>query len=76
MNDYEKAVRRELLIERGKTMKWLAEEVNRLSGLRIDNSYLAKVLSGKVGSVAVVTAIEAILGVAVPDGYGRGGFKG
>ena len=75
-NEYEKAVKQELMLERGLTLKWLAEQVNAETGLRIDNSFLNRVLKGRVGSVKVVTAIEKILGVPVPDGYGRGGFKG
>lgn len=74
-NEYEKAVKTELLIEREQTMKWLADEVNRETGLRIDSSFLNKVLKGQVGSVKAVRAIEKILGVPMPEGYGRGGFK-
>ena len=76
MNEYEKAVRTKVLIENGKTMGWLCEEINKTIGLKIDSSYLKKILDGRKGSVKVVGAIERVLGIPVPDGYGRGGFKG
>lgn len=72
--NYEKEVRI-ALIERDWTVKKLVEEINAKAGMKIDTSFLNKVLHGKCGSVKTVEAIAEILGVAVPEGYGRGGFK-
>ena len=75
MNDYEKAVRTEVQLNRGRTITWLAGEVNRETGLRIDGSFINKVLKGRVKSVRTVKAIEKLVGVPAPDGYALDGIS-
>lgn len=74
MNSYEKAVRTELQIERGQTVTWLSQEVNRETGLKTDGSFINKVLKGQVKSIRTVKAIEKIIGVAAPAGYAVDGI--
>lgn len=60
MSSFGKEVRVKLLeIER--TNKWLAEEVNKKTGLFCDSAYLSKVLKGDRNPPRIIEAIQEIL---------------
>jgi hypothetical protein len=61
-DDFNKEVEHRLIdIEKNKI--WLANEVNNITGLKIDVSYLCKVLRGKRNSKRVVSSVNEILGL-------------
>ena len=61
MNTYEKLVRHRLIdLEMSQTE--LAKQVNTLTGLYCDQSYIARTMSGN-GSPKIVEAINEILGI-------------
>ena len=49
------------LLKRGKTQKWLEEEITVQTGLFADSGYMDKILKGKRNAPKVVQAIRDIL---------------
>ena len=49
------------LLKRGKTQKWLEEEITSRTGLFADSGYMDKILKGKRNAPKVVQAICEIL---------------
>lgn len=49
------------LIDKGKTLTWLSEEVTKKTGLYLDSSYMNKILTGQRNPEKIITAIEEIL---------------
>lgn len=49
------------LLKRGKTQKWLEEEITNRTGLFADSGYMDKILKGKRNAPKVVQAICEIL---------------
>lgn len=58
------AVKTKLLGPPSRTQTWLADEVSRRTGLRVDSAYLSRILAGQRNSPKVVQAICEILGIA------------
>lgn len=56
---------RKCLLNRGKTQKWLIEEVRNETGLYFDRSYLSKILRGKSKNPKILSAMEKILGFRI-----------
>ena len=48
-------------VKRGKTQKWLEEEITNRTGLFADSGYMDKILKGKRNAPKVVQAIRDIL---------------
>ena len=65
MTDYEKLVRH-TLIDREMSQTELARQVNKMTGLYCDQSYIARTMSGN-GSPKIKAAINAILGIEVNE---------
>lgn len=55
------------LLKRGRTQKWLEEEIVSRTGLFMDSGYMDKILKGKRNAPKVVSAICEILDLSVPD---------
>lgn len=53
------------LLRRGKTQKWLEEEVSKQTGAFVDSGYMYKILTGKRCPPKIVYAIREIL--ELPD---------
>ena len=49
------------LLKRGKTQKWLEEEITNRTGLFADSGYMGKILKGKRNAPKIVQAICEIL---------------
>lgn len=49
------------LLKRGKTQKWLEDEVRAQTGLFVDNGYMHKILIGQRNAPKIVHAIQEIL---------------
>lgn len=49
------------LLRRGKTQKWLEEEITNRTGLFADSGYMDKILKGKRNAPKIVQAICDIL---------------
>lgn len=49
------------LLKRGKTQKWLEEEITSRTGLFADSGYMDKILKGNRNAPKVVQAIRDIL---------------
>ncbi len=49
------------LLHRGKTQRWLEEEVSKQTGLYLDDGYLYKILTGQRNAPKIVSAINEIL---------------
>lgn len=49
------------LLKRGKTQKWLEEEITNRTGLFADSGYMDKILKGKRNAPKIVHAICEIL---------------
>lgn len=49
------------LLRRGKTQKWLTEQIAEKTGLRADDGYLYKIFTGQRNAPRVVKAIREIL---------------
>lgn len=60
MTEYGKKIKIRL-IELEKNQTWLIEEVKKETGLYFDDSYLYKIIHGKVATPSVVGAINKIL---------------
>ena len=54
------------LLKRGKTQKWLEEEITSRTGLFADSGYMDKILKGKRNAPKIVKAISEILDIP-PD---------
>jgi hypothetical protein len=61
-SDFGLSVKTELL-RQGKSQKWLAEAVNKKTGLFIDDSYMYKIITGQRNSQKIVDAICEILSI-------------
>lgn len=53
------------LLRRGKTQKWLEEEVTARTGLFMDSGYAYKILTGERNAPKIIQAIREILDI--PD---------
>lgn len=62
LNDFGFMVRMQLL-KKGKSQKWLIEEVRKSTGLYLDSSYLMRILTGQRKPPKVLKAICEILEV-------------
>lgn len=51
------------LLQNGKNLTWLQEEVKKKTGLYVDGSYLNKILTGKRNAPKIVAAICEILNI-------------
>ena len=51
------------LLQRGRSQKWLEEEVTKQTGLTVDNGYMYKILTGQRNAPKVVQAIRDILDI-------------
>ena len=65
LSDFGLAVKTELL-KRGKTQKWLEEEVTKRTGLYLDRGYVHKILTGQRNAPKIVEAICKILKIKKP----------
>lgn len=61
-SDFGLAVKTELL-KRGKTQKWLEEEVTKRTGLYLDRGYVHKILTGQRNAPKIVESICEILDI-------------
>ena len=55
------------LLKRGKTQKWLEEEITNRTGLFADSGYMDKILKGKRNAPKIVQAICDILEIRCDD---------
>ena len=62
MTEYGKKIKIRL-IELEKNQTWHIEEVNKETGLYFDDSYMYKIVHGKVATPRIVNAINKILGL-------------
>lgn len=60
-----KAIKKRL-IDLDRPQKWLIEQVRDKTGLYFDDSYLHKIVTGKLTTPRIVAAITEILGI--PEG--------
>lgn len=60
--DYGKAIKKQL-IELDRPQIWLIQQVRDETGLYFDDSYLAKIITGKLKTPSMVNAINTILGI-------------
>ena len=60
--DFGLCVKTELL-RMGKEQKWLEQAVSEKTGLRVDNGYMYKILTGKRNAPKIVAAIKEILNI-------------
>ena len=60
--DYGKEVKKRL-IELDKPQSWLIEQVKKKTGMFVDSSVLNKVLTDRLNSKTIITAINEILGI-------------
>ena len=49
------------LLKKGKTQKWLEEEITKKTGLYVDSGYMHKILTGQRNAPKIVEAIREIL---------------
>lgn len=49
------------LLKRGKSQKWLEEEVSNRYGMYVDSGYMYKILTGQRNAPKIVQAIREIL---------------
>ena len=54
---------RSKLLEQGKTITQLAEEIGKHTGLYVDQQYLYKIFTGVRNAPKIVTAINEVLGI-------------
>lgn len=64
MTEYGKAIKKKL-IDMEKTQAWLIERVKEETGLYFDDSYMYKIVHGKVATPSMVNAINKILELKV-----------
>lgn len=55
------------LLKRGREQKWLEQEVEKATGLYIDNGYMYKILTGQRTPPKIVQAICEILCIPAPQ---------
>ena len=60
VSDFGLCVKIELL-KKGKTQKWLEEEITKKTGLYVDSGYMHKILTGQRNAPRIVEAICEIL---------------
>lgn len=60
--DYGKEVKKKL-IELDKSQTWLIEKIKEKTGMFVDSSVLNKVLTDRLNSKPIITAINEILGI-------------
>ena len=60
ITDFGKSVKFALINE-GKTLTWLSEEVTKKTGLYLDSSYMSKILTGQKNPKKIIDAIKEIL---------------
>ena len=60
VSDFGLSVKIELL-KKGKTQKWLEEEITKKTGLYVDSGYMHKILTGQRNAPKIVEAIREIL---------------
>ena len=63
-SDFGLCVKTELL-RKGKTQKWLEEEVTAKTGLFVDSGYMHKILTGQRNAPKIVSAICEIMEIEV-----------
>ena len=51
------------LLEKGKTQKWLEEEITNKTGLYVDSGYMYKILTGQQNAPKIVDVICEILNI-------------
>ena len=51
------------LLKKGKTQKWLEEEITKRTGLYVDNGYMYKILTGQRKAPKIVEAVCEILSI-------------
>lgn len=61
-NDYGKTIKKRL-IDMEKPQKWLIQEVSRVTGLYFDDSYLNKIMTGKIATPSIVRGINQVLSI-------------
>jgi len=52
------------LLEKGKTQKWLEEEITNKTGLYVDSGYMYKILTGQRNAPKIVNVICEILNIS------------
>jgi hypothetical protein len=62
LSDFGLLVRMELL-RKGRSQKWLEEEVKEKTGLFVDGGYMYKVLTGQRSAPKIVAAIKEVLDI-------------
>ena len=67
--EFSRAVKKRL-IDMDKKQTWLIQQVRERTGLYFDDSYLSKILTGKLATPGIVQAIREILGLPA-DGEGE-----
>ena len=55
------------LLRRGKSQKWLEEEISTRNHLYVDSGYMYKILTGQRNAPKIVQAIQEILELPVQD---------
>ena len=60
-------VKTKLLGPPNRTQTWLAEEVNKATGMYVDSAYISKILTGQRNAPKVVQAIRDILGLPADE---------
>lgn len=66
LTEFGKSIKKKL-IDLGHPQKWLIEQVCSNTGLYFDDSYLHKVLTGKLSTPKIVQAIREILDLPEND---------
>ena len=51
------------LLKKGRTQKWLEEEITKRTGLYVDSGYMHKILTGQRNAPKVVESIRDILNI-------------
>ena len=51
------------LLQTGKDQKWLEKEINKKTGLFVDNGYMYKILTGQRNAPKIIAAICEILNI-------------
>ena len=62
LTDFGKEIKKRL-IDMDKSQKWLIEQVSAETGLYFDRSYIHKIMTGKLDSPKIVTAICKVLDI-------------
>lgn len=62
ISDFGLSVKTELL-KKGKTQKWLEEEITKKTGLYVDSGYMHKILTGQRNAPKIVESICDILNI-------------